>query len=306
MYSEIFSELMSVYGDLFSSIPTSSLIMITVSSLLGILYQILITVAIAKDCDAKGIKNKTAWCVLSFLFSTIVPIIYACCRSSAKKKLARLCLTCNTVVTEPMYDLCPNCNSFALQPIPPEDAQKKEKSSKIICVIAIVCYVIGWVLSTISSTTVLNSMVEWIDTYMADAGYYEEYDEYYDSYDLHYGYEVDGVYVYYDMKGNVYNDAEDVLFYDRMGNTYEYEDDEDYYLGYKFEDQNGVEYDSYDAYVDSDGYFYYDSESMIMIDDDFNYCDDQGNLYYDPFEVSWNVDGAMVDFDGELIYSTVY
>lgn len=299
----MFSEILDIYAELFDLIPMESILMLVASMLLSFLFSVFITLAIAKDCDAKGIKNKTAWCVLSFFFSPLVAIIYACCRGSAKKKLARHCLTCNTVVTDPNFDLCPNCNSFALQPIMPEDADKKSKSSKTLCIIAIICYVVGYVLSFAGSIGMVQALSAVEDDFLVQGDYFDEYyDDMLDTdYDrIHFGYEVDGRTVYYDMKGNAYNDDEDVLYYDRQGNVYELEDSDSIY-GYKFEDATGVEYDAYYVYVDSEGYFFFDENEIMMIDENENYVDADGNIYYDSLWVSWDAEGNMVDFYGDPV-----
>ena len=303
MYSDVFSEVMGIYAEFFDAIPMESIMMLLLSYVLAFAFKVFITVAIAKDCDAKGIKNKVAWSVLSFLFSPLVPIIYACCRDRAKKKLARHCLTCNAVVTEPSFEFCPNCNSFALQPIPPQDAPKKEKASKIFCIIAVICYVVGSVLSLASAAGMVKAFTAFVDDFAVHGEYFDEYyDDILDGdyYPIHYGYETDGRIVYYDMKGNAYNDDEDVLYYDREGNVYELEESDSVY-GYKFEDATGVEHDGFYVFVDSEGYFCYDANDEMMVDDDYNYVDANGNIYYDALEVSWDADGNMVDADGEMI-----
>lgn len=137
----------------------------------------------------------------------------------------------------------------------------------------------------------------------------------------------DGQKVFYDKKGNEYENEDDVIIYDKDGNEYVYkiieevcedvvtEDGETTeepwtYDEYYYIDQNGEKYISYLCYVDEDGYFYFDEKDKLDIGYDeeefyyddvesykyYNYpmIDKEGKHYYSADEASWNAKGELI------------
>ncbi|MGN1347555.1 MAG: hypothetical protein ACI4VI_01305 [Acutalibacteraceae bacterium] len=87
--------------------------------------------------------------------------------------------------------------------------------------------------------------------------------------------------IYYDMHGNEYEDRFEVPLYDRNENEYIVEIT-GIFKSNIYTDDEGNEYSGDKAYIDSDGYFFYDEEEKLTPDDYYweYYKDEDGNLYY--------------------------
>ncbi len=294
------------------------------SIVLFILFKVLVMLAVGFDCKSRGVKDKSLWMVLTFFFTVIAGIVYACRCNSLEKTVPKLCVNCNTTVA-PNCVSCPNCSNtvFVDYQINDKDKNiKKRKTSLIIAVISIIlsvaCYFAicyssvemlgGWdAIKNGDFTEFYNRIDELedfsdsLDDYAApfenfeeqfDSDYYEDYDA-----DDHFGYKVNGETVYYDKTGKVYTDDDDVLYYDSDGNSYEYDDDK-----YLLTDKKGKTYNADIAYIDEKGNLYFDiSGGLEAVDssDQFYYRDSKGKKYFNLFSVSWDKDGNMVDYKGE-------
>lgn len=102
----------------------------------------------------------------------------------------------------------------------------------------------------------------------------------------------------YDMKGNLITEDESMPAYDKDGNKYvlvENITDDDYIAYYEREDtKEQFDYDY--CYLDENGYFYYDKDKVIEMDDDANFCDTNGNKYYSIESMFWDENGNMMDY----------
>lgn len=50
-----------------------------------IIFHILMTISVSKDCKSKAIINSSSYVVLTFFFPVITGIVYACKRNNAQK-----------------------------------------------------------------------------------------------------------------------------------------------------------------------------------------------------------------------------
>lgn len=286
-----------------------------------VLFKVMVMIAVGFDCKSRGVKDKTLWMVLTFFFTIIAGIVYACRCNDLEKNVPKLCVNCNTTVA-PNCISCPNCSNtvFVDYQINNKDKiTKKRKTSLIIAVISIVISVVFYSAMVYSSvemfggwdavkkgdlTEFYNKFDEFNDYSVPFESFEEQFDtnyDYYDEYDAddHFGYNVNGETVYYDKTGKAYTDDDDVLYYDSDGNSYEYDDDE-----YLLVDEKGKTYNLDIAYIDEKGNLYFDiSGGLITIDEgsSFYYQDGEGNKYFNIFSVSWDKDGNMVDYKGELL-----
>lgn len=107
----------------------------------------------------------------------------------------------------------------------------------------------------------------------------------------------------YDMKGNLIANDMAMPAYDRDGNKYLlYEssiDDEEYFSYYANEATN-EEFDSEFCYVDSEGYFFFDKDGKVDVNDDGDFADEAGNIYYTIDEIYWDADGQMQNLWDDL------
>lgn len=247
-------------------------------ALFALICQICLAVTVNYDCKSKNNSKATMWSVLVFFFPYIAGIIYLCTRNDAKHMHPKRCMTCGAMI-DVRYDFCPQCSGTAFDQqlsYNPEVYKKKAKTSVIVTVITFIAAIVMAVLMIAQIFSVgFDSLKKETDPYGSHFAYSAE----------------DGSKCFYDMKGNVYTDSDDVKYYDRDGNVYRYDDEEDV-----FADYNGEIYYTYFTYVDSDGYFVYDEDNKIYTDDvDGSYIDDEGNVYFYAPNVSWNSEGKLVD-----------
>lgn len=91
---------------------------------------------------------------------------------------------------------------------------------------------------------------------------------------------------YYDKMGNEYNELDVTIdMYDRGGNKYVYTV-KGLFEPSVYVDENGKEYDADKCFIDSDGWFYYDENGSLKIEEDYDwyiclrYEDADGNKYF--------------------------
>lgn len=91
---------------------------------------------------------------------------------------------------------------------------------------------------------------------------------------------------YYDKMGNEYNELDITIdMYDRDGNKYVYKVN-GLLKPSVYVDEDGNEYDAEKCFIDSDGWFFYDENGLLKIEEDYEwyicvrYEDDDGNKYF--------------------------
>lgn len=248
-----------------------------------VMAQIALAVTVNRDCKAKNNQKATMWTVLVFFFPFIAGIIYLCIRNDGKNLPPKRCLSCGEMV-DIRYDFCPRCNSSAFDVQPPEYTNQYKKKAKTSLIFTIITYVIAIVMCVLMFVQIMGVG---FDALKND----------FDPYGSHFAYGDDnGKKCYFDKKGNLYTESEEVLYYDREDNVYRYEEDDNVFI-----DDNGEKYYTYFTYVDSDGYFVYDEDNKIFMTDDradegrAEYVDSEGNKYHYAPYVSWDSQGNLVD-----------
>lgn len=132
------------------------------------------------------------------------------------------------------------------------------------------------------------------------------------------GYSMNGDQKYFDVKGNEYENEEDIIYYDREGNEYSIvgvpTDETDCTEGlnitsYSIVDKDGNKIvlddfdDDVDVYLSADGYIYIDKHNEITYREDlpedalsdWDHCDKDGNIYgdlWDPYTYHFYRDGT--------------
>ena len=144
--------------------------------------------------------------------------------------------------------------------------------------------------------------------------------------------------VFYDKKGNSYDEWDKVILYDKENRTYTYtveepenaEDDLFAIPDYYYIRDDGEKYFTYDCYVSEDGWFYCDKggllelvsedtsamsqeelneyyNSLLESEDsgykyyDYAYKDKNGKIYYSADEASWNEKGELITAENDVV-----
>jgi predicted nucleic acid-binding Zn ribbon protein len=288
--------LSNAYSTIFDNMEIAFL-PIMLMSVLQIAYRILFMLSIGFDCKAKGNKKQAMWMILSFFFPIIVGIVYACTRSKNVSE-QKVCVSCGATLSA-TDNFCTTCGNSSFTYAENPNSKKQNKTSIILFAITVVCFVAYMVLYVTLVANLTSQVLSDYDNDL-DSDYYSDYYDY--DYETHYGYTVNGETVYYDKNGNVYNDDDDVVYYDNDNNTYTYDEDD-----YCFVNSMNEEFNFIYCFVDTNGYFYYDEagakddeNATVFYNDDISkWTDSDGNVYYYADEVSWDVDGNLVDsYDG--------
>lgn len=269
----------------------------------SLVFDIMIMLAIGFDLKARGSENTTVWMILAFFFPVITGIVYAFKRNSIVPNVPKTCVNCNNVANAKAV-FCTNCGGTAFAPFPIEGKEKNTKNKNIALTIGIVAIVISILFSVLSFTSLFRSF-DSLDDLFNGVFDYDQNDDFDFDYDddweyglTRYGFNVDGEIVYYDMKGNSYSDANDVLLYDSNSAAYKFDSEDQ-----EFETKDGKEYNMFYCYLDENGYFFYDINDQLFSSsyEDY-YLDTNGNRFYYFENVSWNKDGKMIDnYTGEII-----
>ncbi len=252
--------------------------------------------------QSKGKKLTISWYIFGFLFPIITYFVFVSKNKKDTIESYKLCPTCGERCPAD-HIVCGKCAAAlpdeAVAPVIVKTSPKAITASLVAFFLFFAATVAFEGVSVYSIATDLFS--ELVD-----------YDDEIPSYRIGFENE-EGLTVYYDMMGNTYQDPNEVIIYDRDGGKYTYTEEsifEFYYI-----DEKGEKFDYYYCYVDSDGYFYYDTEDEIFIDeswwdgDDFDeeyfyyeykYFDEEGNVYYDAMEASWNEKGELITEENDV------
>lgn len=199
---------------------TTNLIVTLAAGVLGLLFNILMAIAVEQDCRARNIKAKTTYSLLTFFFPIIVGVVYACTRKNAQK--------------------------ISDEPVP--NAQKLAKKSVALFVVAVIAFIAAGGLQIYSIVTAANDYVDGID----DIAYYDMKGNEYENIEEVLLYDADGNVYEYSLDENSYVNRTTGDSYDSYM-CYVTKD------GYFYYDEDGsIEAsDDYSSYVDTDGTEYY-------------------------------------------------
>lgn len=105
----------------------------------------------------------------------------------------------------------------------------------------------------------------------------------------------------YDRYGNAYHDLYEVPLYDRQGNVYTESMEWEHLFITVYVDQNGNEYAGEYAYLDEEGYFYYDPDNKLTPTQNDGYYTDGEKLYYGlVFQIYWDENGDIYENSGRV------
>lgn len=251
-----------------SSVFTIFLVLGLLISVVGILTQLFLALAVHYDCKEKRIENATMWTLLTFFFGWIPAIIYICTRNNAKKQ------------------------EFADQEINEVTINNYKSKSKTFLILFIVFYivtiigaaVIGGVAFTTGMRAGLDSDLEGIIGGQFDNDYLDGLDDedFFTDNDDFFAY-------YYDREGNSYDDVQDVVFYSNDGKKYYFSDDQ-----HSYTDDDGTLYEVLRCFVDEEGYFYFDKDNKLEFSKEKSkYVDSDGKTYDSIIGTYWDEFGQM-------------
>ncbi|MBR3954777.1 MAG: hypothetical protein IKJ63_04830 [Clostridia bacterium] len=264
-----------------------------------------------------------AWYICGFFFSGLTLIVFLLKRKDFTSPETKMCVNCGITFPD-TYNVCTNCG-IELPQIDVEEKKKVKKLSKGFGIVVIIVYVISLFVGIGFGTALGITIYDDLDYFLGDElNYYDAADRI----------DVNGV--YYDKKGNSYENAEDVLLYDEQGHVYTYVTEEKYneaYEAYTYDEfyvrDDGQKYFAYDCYVTTDGWFYCDKAGLLelytvdtstmteeelneyyntLLEDpiseyryyDYPYMDADGNIYYVAYEASWNAQGQLITADNDV------
>lgn len=134
-----------------SSMTVKDIFVLLAFGILSMLFSLLVSIftvmAINEDAKAIGIKNKTAYLVLSFFFPVIVAIVYFCKRKKAEKIQPKICNVCGAILNS-NTQVCPRCAGTSFTDYLIVGNEKHHKNAKIFAIIAIVFFVLNMGVST--------------------------------------------------------------------------------------------------------------------------------------------------------------
>lgn len=279
---------------------------------LGILSVVFSLLFMHYSARYRNQKLSSGWYICGVLFGFWTLIIFFIKRKDFPGPDIKVCYQCGDKFPD-SFQICPKC-LIGLPENNTEEKKKQQKLSRFFGIAIAVIYVLALVVGIIIGVTVSSSDFD-------DMSYNDVDDRI----------SVDGV--FYDKKGNSYEDEDSVLLYDKNGRIYTYTievsetdplSEECYYVR-----DDGEKYFVYDCYVTEDGWFYCDKamllemytvdtstmteeeldeyyNDLIESDDyeykyyDYPYVDAEGNFYYWAYEASWNEKGELITAENDV------
>ena len=246
-------------------------------------------------------------CILAVFFPLIAVIIQLSRKKHFQGEGMKICRQCGEKLP-PSFEVCPRC----LASLDPYD-EKKSNSSKTLSTVMLGVFSVSKAVLVISVVLLVGICTKSIlDTTNDMVRQYQRVSV-----------TVDGKQMYFDKKGNSYENEEDVVLYAKDGTKYIYDADTYCYVSDKNEEFE-IDY----CYVDSDGWFYYDEDGSLIcktpdvaddvnedfysmkdksieeylsgilsLDDFRTYYDEKGNRYCAAAVASWNEKGELITTD---------
>ncbi len=252
-----------------------------VATVLGLISTALLFVYMYCTAKHKNQKLGIGWYICGYLFPLITAIVFIKKSKRFPGPGMKVCPACGDKYPK-IYEVCGRC----LAPLPEITEEENNKNQKISKFSGI-----GFWVSYVAATAVSLACVVMIGTALFNAidGIADIFSE------SRIGIvNESGDTVYYDKKGNSYENYEDVVFYGKNGEEYRYTTEIATEDGFEYEnellvDSNGKKYDYYNCYVNEDGWFVYDKNEEFLIsesnhnenDDPFVY-DEEADKYFKP------------------------
>ncbi|MBQ9914452.1 MAG: hypothetical protein IJO73_09525 [Clostridia bacterium] len=301
---------MDLFENLMLLIP-----IISVLELLTIIFSILFMHYSAKH---RNHQLSVGWYICGFLFGICTLIVFLVKRKDFPGPETKVCYQCGRKFPD-SFQMCSNC-LIDLPVIAKEEKEKQRKLTKIFGAAVIVTLTAVLITGIASGFLFAKEIIE--DPFSGLLGEDNRIS-------------VGGV--FYDKKGNSYDQWDKVILYDEENRTYTYTveepentEDELFALAdYYYVRDDGEKYFTYDCYVSEDGWFYCDKgglleivtedtasmseeeldeyyNSLLEAEDseyryyDYAYKDKNGKIYYSADEASWNEKGVLITAENDV------
>lgn len=310
MEEQMIQQITDIYSEIVKYYP--------VMSIVGILSTVLCVFFMHFSAQHRNHKLGLGWYVCGVLFGPWTVLVFLLKRNDFPGPDLKECPSCGNRCPV-SYEVCNRC-LVELPKIDTEEKAKQKKLSKILGIGVIVTCTASLLVSFAVAGKMFSSVIDII-------GSFEDF--YYENDRI----SVDGV--FYDKKGNSYEDEDLVPLYDKEGRVYTYtvikETDEEYdyeYDEFYYIRDDGEKYYEIDCYVTADGFFfcdkmeelhYYepDPDKMTAEEIDAYYkqqmeadkapyryyndylIDKDGNVYYYAFEASWDANGELITAEND-------
>lgn len=237
--------------------------------------RVFLSLAVYFDCQSKNVSSYVLWTVLTAVFGWIPAVVYACLRKTLKKK-ELLCRACGSrIVSED--GRCPRCGN--------DIAAAKNRQYGKTSITFIILFVVFYILSCVTLGVFYSNYFK----EYKNVDILSSFEESTDSADESISDGEEGE-IYYDRNGSSYTDIDDVVYYDPEGNSYSFDEDSFCYI-----DSQGNSYSSIQCFIDSDGYFYYDTDSELEYNSQLEkYSDKDGKTYIPIMGVYWDANGNLL------------
>lgn len=311
MEEQIYEQMMEMYSEIFKYYPILSIVGILATAF-GLLFMHF-------SAQHRNHKLGMGWYVCGILFNFWTVLVFLLKRKNFPGPDLKVCPSCGNRC--PLsYEVCNRC----LVELPEVNTEEKAKQKKLSKIFGI-GFVVTWLASAIAGIVMVTTMTQSVFDLIGDYDYVGDYSE---SYRI----AVDGV--YYDKKGNGYENEADVPVYDKEGRIYTYQEqtetDEDgyEYVEFYYVRDDGERYYESDCYVTADGWFYCDMAGVLeyyypdtenMTPEeleayykdqmensrkayryyDYYLYDKDGNIYYCIYEASWNEKGELITAEND-------
>lgn len=288
-----------------------SLLFYGVAVLLDVLMIVFTLLFLNFSAKYRCHKLNVGWYICAVLAGPLTLIVFLIKRRTFPGPDVKKCPQCKKLSGE-YEQLCPVCQS-ALPAINREEKRRQKRLSRIFGIGIITVYALTVILGAVFGYNLVSS-----------PELFEEDDRI----------SVNGV--FYDKKGNSYENEDDVILYDEDGRVYTYlsEELQDESMYFSYETQyyvrdDGEKYYALDCYVTEDGWFYCDKGYMLelysedtseMTEEeldkyyqeqmtaeareyryyDYPYTDGTGTLYYSAYEASWNEKGELITAENDI------
>ncbi len=310
MEEQIIQQMTDVYSEIFKYYPVLSIVSL-LSTVLCILFMHF-------SAQHRNHKLGLGWYICGVIFGPWTVLVFLLKRKDFPGPDLKVCPSCGNRCPV-SYEVCNRC-LVELPEIDTEEKAKQKKLSKIFGIGVIVTCIASLIAGFVVTGKMFSSVIDII-------GNFEDY--YYENDRI----SVDGI--FYDKKGNSYEDEDLVPLYDKEGRVYTYtvikETDEEY--GYEYDEfyyirDDGEKYYESDCFITADGFFfcdkadelyYYEPDTDNMTDEEidayykeqmeadkapYRYYNDyvvdkEGNIYYYAYEASWNEKGELITAEND-------
>ena len=304
------NQMMDMYSEIFKYYP--------ILTIIGIMATAFCVLFMHFSAQHRNHKLGVGWYICGVLFGPWTVLVFLLKRRDFPGPDLKVCPSCGNRCPV-NYEVCNRC-LVELPEVDTAEKAKQKKLSKIFGIGIIITEVVSLVAGAVLGATMAKSIFEMVG----------DIDSYYNDEDR---IAVDGV--FYDKKGNSYEDEDLVPLYDKEGRVYTYtvikETDEEY--GYEYDEfyyirDDGEKYYESDCFITADGFFffdkadelyYYEPDTDNMTDEEidayykeqmeidkapYRYYNDyvvdkDGNIYYYAYEASWNEKGELITAEND-------